>query len=86
MCRPDSDHSYSRYRCQFSTSFDKPGKLKNTSVAGRNMEFQMISRHFNMHSIYQTEMGPATAKKICIDCINEAFTRCYSRTYFRFEV
>lgn len=84
-CRPDGEHRYNRCQCNSSSrSFDELGRLETDSVAERETVLRMFSRHFNMHPMIPDQNGTyRSARQIHLDCINEAYSWCHSRNYFR---
>lgn len=83
--RPNDDHRYGRCKCPSSTvHLEEHGRLETVSVVERNTVLQMFSRHYNMHTMIPDKNGTIrSAKQIHLDCINEVYTWCYSRNYYR---
>ncbi len=79
------DHRYSRCQCtSTSVEFDQLGRPEATSVSDQEIVLQMFSRHYNMHTMIPDQNGTyRTAEQIHIDCVNEVYSWCYPRNYFR---
>lgn len=83
--RRPGDHRYGRCECLSSSLvFEELGSIETSNIPERDVVLEMFSRHFNMHSLIPDQNGTyRSAERIHIDCVNELYTWCHSRNYFR---
>lgn len=83
--RRTGDHRYGRCQCSSAgNQIAEFGSIETTSIIEREIVIGMFSRHYNMHPSIPDKNGTyLSATQIHCNCINELYTWCYSRGYYR---
>ena len=83
--RPDGDHRYERCQCpSTATTFEEKGRIEQMSPEDKDTVLQLISRHFNCHSLIPDLNGTfRSPQKIHQDCASEVYAWCKARDFFR---